>query len=187
MKANTPRSCLRWKPPGRIFNIVSLRWVPTGKIFTSSTIKVDSAPPTSSNKDITNPYECEQTLNIQGFMNLTIDEQKQWRLQDNTSRPLLKKESVSFPVPAVVALEPIDSTSTPSSTSVDQDAPSLSTSQTPQEIQSPKIPSSVEEHFHDIEVAHLDNDPFFGVLIPEPNFEESSSRDVIPTLSQSAA
>ncbi|GJT74764.1 hypothetical protein Tco_1041489 [Tanacetum coccineum] len=89
--------------------------------------------------------------------------------------------SVASPVPAVVALEPIDSTSTPSSTSVDQDAPSLSTSQTPQEIQSPKIPSSVEEHFHDIEVAHLDNDPFFGVLIPEPNFEESSSRDVIPT------
>ncbi|GJR68911.1 hypothetical protein Tco_0014976 [Tanacetum coccineum] len=43
------------------------------------------------------------------------------------------------------------------------------------------IPSSVEEHFNDIEVAHLDNDPFFGVPILEPNSEESSSRDVIPT------
>ncbi|GJW98140.1 retrovirus-related pol polyprotein from transposon TNT 1-94, partial [Tanacetum coccineum] len=39
----------------------------------------------------------------------------------------------------------------------------------------------VEEQFHDIEVAHLDNDPFFGVPIPKPNSEESSSRDVIPT------
>ncbi|GJR25501.1 hypothetical protein Tco_1101733 [Tanacetum coccineum] len=43
------------------------------------------------------------------------------------------------------------------------------------------IPSGFEEQFHDIEVAHLDNDPFFGVLIPEPNSKESSSRDVILT------
>ncbi|GJS90379.1 hypothetical protein Tco_0773015 [Tanacetum coccineum] len=36
------------------------RWVPTGKIFTSSITKVDSEP---TNDDITNQYECEQTLN----------------------------------------------------------------------------------------------------------------------------
>ncbi|GJT61714.1 hypothetical protein Tco_1005247 [Tanacetum coccineum] len=36
-------------------------------------------------------------------------------------------------VPAVVALEPVDLTCTPSSTSIDQDEPSLSTSQTHQE------------------------------------------------------
>ncbi|GKA94054.1 retrovirus-related pol polyprotein from transposon TNT 1-94 [Tanacetum coccineum] len=58
---------------------------------------------------------------------------------------------VASPVPAVVALEPVDPTGIPSSTSIDQDAPSLN------------------------------NDPFFGVPIPEPNSEESSSRDVIPT------
>ncbi|GJT99357.1 retrovirus-related pol polyprotein from transposon TNT 1-94 [Tanacetum coccineum] len=40
---------------------------------------------------------------------------------------------------------------------------------------------SVVEELHDIEVAHLDNDPFFGVQIPELNSKESSSRDVIPT------
>ncbi|GJW44520.1 hypothetical protein Tco_0073319 [Tanacetum coccineum] len=62
-KPNTPRSCLRWKPTGRIFKTAGLRWIPTGKIFTSSTTKVDSEPPNGSNKDITNPYECEQTLN----------------------------------------------------------------------------------------------------------------------------
>ncbi|GJX38297.1 hypothetical protein Tco_0251600, partial [Tanacetum coccineum] len=56
----------------------------------------------------------------------------------------------------------------------------LTTSQTPQEIQSLVIPFGVEKHFHDIEVAHLDND-FFSVPIPEPNSEESSSRVVIPT------
>ncbi|GKA29366.1 retrovirus-related pol polyprotein from transposon TNT 1-94 [Tanacetum coccineum] len=79
----------------------------------------------------------------------------------------------------VVSLVPAvtDPTDTPSSTIIDQDAPSLSTSQTPKETQSLVIPSGVEEHFHDIEVAHLDNDPFFGVPIPKPNSEESSSRE----------
>ncbi|GJT99336.1 hypothetical protein Tco_1094854 [Tanacetum coccineum] len=60
----TPRSCLRWKPTGKIFKTVGLRWVPTGKIFTSSTTKVDSEPTNDSNKDITNQYECKQTLHV---------------------------------------------------------------------------------------------------------------------------
>ncbi|GJZ73794.1 hypothetical protein Tco_0637940 [Tanacetum coccineum] len=42
-------------------------------------------------------------------------------------------------------------------------------------------PADSTKEFYDIEVAHLDNDPFFGVPIPEPNSKESSSRDVIPT------
>nr|GEY26129.1 hypothetical protein [Tanacetum cinerariifolium] len=58
-KTMTPRSCLRWKPTGRIFKTVGPRWVPTGKIFASSTTKVDSEPPNGSNADITNQYECE--------------------------------------------------------------------------------------------------------------------------------
>ncbi|GJX41223.1 hypothetical protein Tco_0256213 [Tanacetum coccineum] len=36
-KTMTPRSCLWWKPTGKIFKTVCLRWVPSGKIFTSST------------------------------------------------------------------------------------------------------------------------------------------------------
>ncbi|GKA47358.1 retrovirus-related pol polyprotein from transposon TNT 1-94 [Tanacetum coccineum] len=38
------------------------------------------------------------------------------------------------------------------------------------------IPLSVEEADHDIEVAHMDNNPFFDILIPEPSSEESSSQ-----------
>ncbi|GKE34335.1 hypothetical protein Tco_1453657 [Tanacetum coccineum] len=71
-KMNTTRSCLRWKPTGRTFNTVGYRWVPTEKIFSSCTTKVDSEPPTGSNEDITNPYECEQTLNVSaGTINLS--------------------------------------------------------------------------------------------------------------------
>nr|GEY70821.1 hypothetical protein [Tanacetum cinerariifolium] len=40
------------------------RWVPTKKIFTSSTTKVDSEPTNGSNDDITNQYECKQTLDV---------------------------------------------------------------------------------------------------------------------------
>ncbi|GKE01887.1 hypothetical protein Tco_1389870, partial [Tanacetum coccineum] len=36
-KTMTPRSCLRWKPTGRIFKTIGLRWVPTRKIFAFST------------------------------------------------------------------------------------------------------------------------------------------------------
>ncbi|GKF08547.1 hypothetical protein Tco_0042771 [Tanacetum coccineum] len=82
---------------------------------------------------------------------------------------------------AVLAPEPADSTYIPSSTIIDQDAPSINTSQTPQESQSPLIPSGIEEQFYDIEVSHIDNDLFFGAPILEPNSEESSSRDIIPT------
>ncbi|GJU73302.1 hypothetical protein Tco_1264707 [Tanacetum coccineum] len=60
----TPRSCLRWKATCKIFKTVGLRWVPTGKIFASSTTKVDSEPTKGSNEDITNQYECKQTLDV---------------------------------------------------------------------------------------------------------------------------
>ncbi|GJY99716.1 hypothetical protein Tco_0517146 [Tanacetum coccineum] len=63
-KTMTPRSCLRWKPTGKIFKTVGLRWVPTGKIFTYSTTNVDSEPQNGSNDDITNQYECNQTLDV---------------------------------------------------------------------------------------------------------------------------
>ncbi|GJV46340.1 retrovirus-related pol polyprotein from transposon TNT 1-94 [Tanacetum coccineum] len=88
--------------------------------------------------------------------------------------------SVASLVPTVFAPDHDDSTGTPFSTHIDQDAPSLSTPQTPQESQSLVIPF-VLKTVPDIEVAHLDNDPFFGVPIPEPNARESSLSDVIPT------
>ncbi|GKC91525.1 hypothetical protein Tco_1152174 [Tanacetum coccineum] len=60
----TLRSCLKWKPTGRVFKNVVLRWVPTGKTFASSTTKVDSEPPNGSNADITNQCESEQALDV---------------------------------------------------------------------------------------------------------------------------
>ncbi|GKE05803.1 hypothetical protein Tco_1397821 [Tanacetum coccineum] len=33
-------------------------------MFTDNTTKVDSEPPNGSNGDITNPFECDKTLNV---------------------------------------------------------------------------------------------------------------------------
>nr|GEX52485.1 retrovirus-related Pol polyprotein from transposon TNT 1-94 [Tanacetum cinerariifolium] len=43
------------------------------------------------------------------------------------------------------------------------------------ETQSSVIPQDVEEYIHDIEVAHIENDPLFGVPIPEVTSAQSSS------------
>ncbi|GJZ71836.1 retrovirus-related pol polyprotein from transposon TNT 1-94 [Tanacetum coccineum] len=63
----------------------------------------------------------------------------------------------------------------PSSTTIDQDALSTSTSQTNQETLSPVIPLGVEEASHDIKVAHMDNNPYVDFPTPEPSSEESST------------
>ncbi|GJU90468.1 integrase, catalytic region, zinc finger, CCHC-type containing protein [Tanacetum coccineum] len=72
--------------------------------------------------------------------------------------------------------------SQPSSTTVDQDAPSLSNSQTTHETQPPVIPNDVEVDNHDIEVAYMGNDPYFGIPILEVPSDQSSSTYSIHTI-----
>ncbi|GJY21827.1 retrovirus-related pol polyprotein from transposon TNT 1-94 [Tanacetum coccineum] len=86
---------------------------------------------------------------------------------------------VDSQVPADLAIEPAILTGTPSSTIIDQDAPSTSTSQTTPETPSPIIPLSVEETDHDIKVAHMDNNATCDILIPEPSSEESYTKIII--------
>nr|GEW77979.1 hypothetical protein [Tanacetum cinerariifolium] len=74
----------------------------------------------------------------------------------------------------VIPPEQAESTGSPSSTTVDQDAPSPSKSQTTPEIQPPIIPQDVEDDNHDIEVAHIRNDPLFGMPILEVASDQSS-------------
>ncbi|GKG11559.1 hypothetical protein Tco_0342959, partial [Tanacetum coccineum] len=73
-------------------------------------------------------------------------------------------------------------TGSPSSTIVNQDAPSPSNSHTTQETQTPIISHNVNEDNHDIEVAHMGNDPYFGIPIPEVASDQSTSSDVINTI-----
>ncbi|GKF98580.1 hypothetical protein Tco_0297363 [Tanacetum coccineum] len=75
----------------------------------------------------------------------------------------LQAPEVIAPIPEVVAPEHSVSTGSHSSTTVDQDA------------QSPK-------DNHDIEVANMGNDPYFGIPIPEVTSDQFSSSDVIHTI-----
>nr|GEY67840.1 retrovirus-related Pol polyprotein from transposon TNT 1-94 [Tanacetum cinerariifolium] len=79
------------------------------------------------------------------------------------------------PIPDVIPPVHADSTGSPSSTTVDQDTPSLSKSHTTTEIQSSVIPQEVEEDNLDIEVAHIGNDPLIGASISEVTSAQSSS------------
>ncbi|GKG22462.1 hypothetical protein Tco_0387765, partial [Tanacetum coccineum] len=97
--------------------------------------------------------------------------------------------SVDLPSPEVIALidevvAPVlaESTRSPSSTTVDQDAPSPSNSQTTPATQSLFIPNDVEEDNHDIKVAHMGNDPYFGIPIPEGLSGQSLSTDSTHTI-----
>nr|GEV44788.1 copia protein [Tanacetum cinerariifolium] len=90
--------------------------------------------------------------------------------------------SVDLQDPEVIApnadvIPPVqaESTGSPSSTTIDQDAPSPSKSQTTPETQYSVIPQDVEEDIHDIEVVHIENDPLFGVPIPKVTSAQSSS------------
>ncbi|GJS44519.1 retrovirus-related pol polyprotein from transposon TNT 1-94 [Tanacetum coccineum] len=95
--------------------------------------------------------------------------------------------STPFVPPLRIAPEPAASTGSPSSTTVDQDAPSPSNSQTTPENQSPIIPNDVEEDNHDLDVAHMNNDPYFGIPIPKVPSDQSSSIDSIHTITNEQA
>nr|GFB07772.1 hypothetical protein [Tanacetum cinerariifolium] len=158
-KPNTPRSCLRWKLTGRIFKTTSLRWIPTGKMFTDCTTKVDSEPLNGSNKDITNPYECDQTLHVSAghAPSFLTPGQISTGLVPNLVpttpyvpprnkelkilfQPMfdeyIEPPCVERPVsPATAVQVPFISTGTPSSTTIDQVAPSPSRSSPSSELQ----------------------------------------------------
>ncbi|GJX29668.1 hypothetical protein Tco_0237747 [Tanacetum coccineum] len=75
----------------------------------------------------------------------------------------------------------VNSAGTPSSTTIDQDAPSLSHSPSSSALQSSSLHQgvAVESTFmKDNPFAPVDNNPFINVFAPEPSSEASSSGDL---------
>nr|GFB35632.1 hypothetical protein [Tanacetum cinerariifolium] len=79
------------------------------------------------------------------------------------------------PITKVILPGYIDSTGSPSSTTIEQDAPSTSNSPTPTETQSSVIPNDVGDDNLDMEVAHMGNDLLFGVPISEFTSAQSTT------------
>ncbi|GJU51531.1 retrovirus-related pol polyprotein from transposon TNT 1-94 [Tanacetum coccineum] len=83
------------------------------------------------------------------------------------------------PAPAVPVL--VNSVGTPSSTTIDQDAPSPSHSMSSSVLQSPSLHkgAAVESTMMEANLlAHAGNDPFVNVFAPEPSFKASLSSDL---------
>ncbi|GJT91791.1 retrovirus-related pol polyprotein from transposon TNT 1-94 [Tanacetum coccineum] len=81
--------------------------------------------------------------------------------------------------PAISVL--VTSAGTPSSTTIDQDAPSPSHSPSSSTLQSPSLHQGVAAEYTLMEnnpFAPVDNDPFINVFAPKPSFKASSSRDL---------
>ncbi|GJQ93909.1 retrovirus-related pol polyprotein from transposon TNT 1-94 [Tanacetum coccineum] len=95
----------------------------------------------------------------------------------------LEPPRVERPVsPAPAASVPVNSAGTPSSTTIDQDAPSPSHSPSSSALQSPSVHQGVTADstlMEDNPFAPVDNHPFINVSAPEPSSEASSSRDLI--------
>nr|GEV80270.1 hypothetical protein [Tanacetum cinerariifolium] len=139
------------KPNRQIF--VGQRWIPTRNMFIDSITKVDSEPTNGSTEDITNPYECKQSLDVSA-VSLTpyvppskkVYEIMFQQLFDEYFNP--SPRAVSPVLTAVVAPRAIDPAGSPSLTTIDQDVPSASSSLTTQEIQSQVTHQGAEEEIH---------------------------------------
>ncbi|GJZ84180.1 copia protein [Tanacetum coccineum] len=94
----------------------------------------------------------------------------------------LEPTRVERPVsPALVVSVLVTSAGTPSSTTIDQDAPSPSHSPSSSALQSPSLHQGVAAESTLMEnnpFAPVDNDPFINVFAPEPSSEASSSGDL---------
>nr|GEV17913.1 Gag-Pol polyprotein [Tanacetum cinerariifolium] len=96
---------------------------------------------------------------------------------DKCVEPLRVKRMVS---PAPTVQVPVNSVGTPSSTTIDQDAPSPSISSSSSALQSPSLHQGVAAEstlMEDNPVAPVDNTPFINVFASEPSFDASSSMD----------
>nr|GEX87281.1 retrovirus-related Pol polyprotein from transposon TNT 1-94 [Tanacetum cinerariifolium] len=107
---------------------------------------------------------------------------KNWRFYSNpcsmNTWNLLRVERPVSPALAFPVL--VHLADTPSSTSIDQDAPSPSHSSSSLALESPCLHQGVtaEPHFIDESpFAPVDNDPLINIFALEPTFEASSSRD----------
>ncbi|GJZ94571.1 retrovirus-related pol polyprotein from transposon TNT 1-94 [Tanacetum coccineum] len=93
----------------------------------------------------------------------------------------LEPPSVERPVPPAPAVQvPVVSAGTPSSTTIDQDAPSTSHSPSSSEVQPPISHQGVAAGptIEDNPFAQAEDNPFVNVFASEPSSEESSSGDV---------
>ncbi|GKC27841.1 integrase, catalytic region, zinc finger, CCHC-type containing protein [Tanacetum coccineum] len=182
----TPYELLHDKPPDlSFFYVFGALCYPTndsenlGKLQPKADIDFDELTAMASEHSSSGPVLHEMTP-------ATISSGLEILFQPLFDKLLNPPSSVDHPAPEVIAPiaevvspEPAISTGSPSSTTVDQDAPSPSNSQTTPETQSPVISNDVEEENHYLDVAHMNNDPFFGIPISNNDYSSLNRKRII--------
>ncbi|GJS42122.1 retrovirus-related pol polyprotein from transposon TNT 1-94 [Tanacetum coccineum] len=95
------------------------------------------------------------------------------------SKPSSFNTSIA-PIAEVIAPEPAVKQLVPPTQQLLTKKHHTSNSQTTPKTQSPVISNDVEEENHDLDIAHMNNDPFFGIPNPENISKASSSSDDHP-------
>ncbi|GJR08182.1 hypothetical protein Tco_0790834 [Tanacetum coccineum] len=170
-----------WRPTGRTFTIVGnacplTRITTTNEVPSRKPIVLDSESPKPVVK-LVYSRKPRKNKNTESVSKTKVVQIVLWYLDSGCSKHMTgdRSQLTNFiskflgshqksllTIPEAVHLNHAISTGSPSSTTVDQDAPSPSNSHTTQETQTPIISHDVEEDNHDIEVAHMGNDPYFA-------------------------
>ncbi|GKA32263.1 hypothetical protein Tco_0718630 [Tanacetum coccineum] len=103
----SPKSCLRWKPMGRIFKSIGLRWIPTEKLFDPCTGKVDSEPLHGSNVDISKIHEYKETLDLSAGTSINVQKKQRIELSAGTSYNVMKENLKVWLLKRMISQKPV--------------------------------------------------------------------------------
>ncbi|GKB99166.1 hypothetical protein Tco_0985303 [Tanacetum coccineum] len=123
-----------WKPTGKVFTEIGYSWKPTGRIFTivgnrfpltriTSTKEVPLKKSTITSVIIPSPELKVYSRKLKASRSIGSNSKVVQIVLCALCYPTNDGEDL---VPAIIAPEPVVSTGTPSSTTIDQDAPSIS-------------------------------------------------------------
>ncbi|GKA90829.1 hypothetical protein Tco_0812699 [Tanacetum coccineum] len=159
-------------------------------MFTDCTTKVDSEPPNGSNEDITNPYECDQTLNVSAStLNLSAGPAPQRKERCTLQCALSLKEDKSSYLRAVLSTTSISSHARSFNKwinyfkplpNVDYPVPEVPT---PIPAASTSSPSSttVDQDAPSTSTSQTTSEQQSSVIPQEPSSEETTLQGVIPS------
>nr|GFB74661.1 retrovirus-related Pol polyprotein from transposon TNT 1-94 [Tanacetum cinerariifolium] len=143
---------------------------PTLNEMTPGTISLGLVPTTSPSTSYVPPSRNDWDLLFQPMFN---------ELLNPLPSVVNQTPEAIAPITEVIPLGYVDLTGSPSSTTVEQDAPSTSNSPTTTKTQSLVIPQDVGDDNLDMEVAHMGNNLLFGVPIPKPCMKSLMSSNVL--------
>ncbi|GJS10149.1 retrovirus-related pol polyprotein from transposon TNT 1-94 [Tanacetum coccineum] len=178
-----------WKPTGKVFINIRYKWRPIGRTFTivgntcpltriTTTTDVPLRKPTALESDTPKPvvtlvYSRKPRKSI---TNVPVSKYKDLKsVSANKKEPIQSWGSIVSDVQSSSLNECWTSKSFSARHGLIRGLPKL-------KFEKDHLCSACAMENHDIKVAHMGNDPYFGIPIPEVSSDQSSSSDIIHTI-----